>query len=136
MLINRGLLIVAYALSTLMGLMTTFFPVTAIIDVLTLHLTVGYGILILAGSIGALVSVVKPDYRLEIIFLWLIIAGYMCYDVALWGLFAERVGIIDGLAPPYGPALTVLVLVVLLFAKQMTLIKKNKQLVGQSNGLA
>ena len=135
MLLNRGQLIVVYVLSSLMGLLTTLFPVTAIVDIITLHFTVGYGLLILIGSIGALVEVIKPDYRLEIIFLWFIIAGYLCYDVALWGIFAERLGVRDGLAPPYGPAVTVLVLVMLLFAKQMTLIKKNKQLVGSAHGL-
>jgi len=136
MLINRGLLIVVYALSSLMGLMTTVFPVTAIVDIITLHFTVGYGLSIFAGSVGALIAVIKPDYRLEIVFLWFIVAGYLCYDVALWGLFFERVGVPDGLAPPYGPALGIAVLVSLLFAKQVTLIAKNRELVRNVNNNA
>jgi len=133
MLLNRKLLAIAYGVSIIMGLFTTLFPVTAIVDVITLHFTYLYGLLILIGSIGALIAVIKPDYRLEIVFLWLIIGGYLCYDVALWGLFAERIGIVDGLAPPYGPALGMAVLVLLLIAKQIALIRKNKELVGRTH---
>src|SRR6188768_1145155 len=100
MFMNRGLLAGVYSLTALLGLATMFFPSESIWGLVGLHITWLYGGLLLIGAVGALVSIILPNYKLEMTFLWFVAGGYLIYDIALWGLFAERIGIIDGLAPP------------------------------------
>lgn len=132
-MINRGFMIAAYSLCILLGLLTVLFPVTSIVNVLTLHFTYFYGLMILVGSAGALVGVARPNYRIETAFLWWVIGGFLCYDIALWGLFAERVGVVDGLAPPYGPALGMGILVILLGAQLLRLTKQSRKLIKDAD---
>jgi hypothetical protein len=129
MFLNRGMLIAAYSIAVLFGLCTVLFPVTAILTLIGLHWTYFYGLLILVGAVGSLIAVIRTNYKVEYIFLWLVTGGFLCYDIALWGLFADRLGVLDGLAPPYGPALAMAVLVLMLTGKLMKLAQGNRRLV-------
>ena len=128
-MLNRGLLAVVYSLTILLGLLTVVFPAASIGGVIGDPLTYAYGVLLILGAAGALVGIIIPNYKVELVFLWLVAGGYLCYDIALWGLFAERVGLADGLPPPYGPALAVGVLTAFLAAKILFLTRKNRALV-------
>ncbi len=135
-MMNRGLLAGVYSVSILLGLATLFFPSPSVEGAIGLTLAYTYGAFILVGAVGALVGVILPNYKVELIALWAVAGGYFIYDIALWTLFAERIGVRDGLPPPYGPALAVLVLSIFLCAKIALLVKKNHQLVKASdNGL-
>jgi len=136
-MLNRGVLAAVYSLTAVFGLLSVSFPSPSVWGLVGLHLVYLYGILLLVGGLAALVAVALPNYKLELIALWPVVGGFLMYDIALWGLFAERVGVIDGLAPPYGPALAVAILSLFLIAKILLLIKKNHQLVraADNNGL-
>ena len=128
-MLNRGLLSGVYSLSIILGLLTVLFPAPSIEGVIGLSLTYLYGGLILAGAIGALVGVIIKNYRIEMYWIWLVAGGFACYAIALWGLFAERIGVLDGLPPPYGPALAVTILSIFLLAKALFLLRKNNELI-------
>lgn len=136
MILNRGLLGVVYGLSAVFGLATLFFPAPSIEGVIGLAFSYTYGALILIGAVICLIAVLLPNFKIELTALWAMTGGFLIYDVALWSLFFERLGVPDGLPPPYGPALAVLVLVVFLAAKMLLLHKKSHSLVKVvDNGL-
>lgn len=132
-MMNRGLLAGVYSVSMLLGLLTVLFPAPSIEGVLGVALAYVYGAFILIGASIALVGVIIPNYKIEMGALWLVAGGYLIYDVALWGIFAERIGVQDGLPPPFGPALAVLVLSLFLIAKIALLWKKNRELLKAAN---
>lgn len=132
-MMNRGLLGGVYGVSMLLGLATVLFPAPSIEGVIGLTLAYVYGAFILIGATVAFIGIVLPNYKIELTALWVVAGGYLIYDVALWGLFAERIGDHDGLPPPYGPALAVLVLSIFLCAKIALLIKKNRQLLIEAD---
>lgn len=132
-MLNRGLLGGIYSLTVVLGLLTVLAPAPSIWGVVGLHITYLYGILLVAGAAFAIFAILKPDYKLELIALWPIVGGYALYDIALWGLFADRVGVVDGLPPPYGPALAVAVLTLFLIAKIVLLYRKNREFVKASD---
>lgn len=136
-MLNRGLLAAVYSITALFGLLSLLFPSPSVWGLVGLHLVYLYGILLLVFGLIALLAVLRPNYKVELIALWPIAGGFLMYDIALWGLFAERVGVLDGLPPPYGPALAVLILTLFLIAKILLLIWKNAQLVkaSESHGL-
>lgn len=128
-MLNRGILVAIYVLSALLGVMTLAFPAPSVEGAIGLVLTYAYGALILLGSIGAFVGVALPNYRTEMYWLWPLAGGYAAYAIALWSLFFERIGVVDGLPPPYGPAMAVTILSTFLLAKSLFLMKKNKELI-------
>lgn len=132
-MLHRGLLAPVYGITVLLGLLTVLAPAPSIWGVVGLHITYLYGILLFVGAIIALWSIIKPNYKLEMIALWPVVGGFALYDIALWGIFADRVGVLDGLPPPYGPALAVAVLTLFLIAKIVLLYKKNRELVRASD---
>lgn len=135
-MMNRGLLAGVYGVSILLGLLTVLWPSPSIEGIIGLSLAYVYGAFILVGAIIGLIAVTIPNYKIEIGALWVLAGGYLIYDVALWALFVERIGVHDGLPPPYGPALGILVLSIFLIAKIALLMKKSHQLVkAADNGL-
>lgn len=135
-MMNRGLLAGVYSVSILLGLATLLFPAPSIEGVIGLVFAYVYGAFILLGAIVALVGIILPNYKIEYAALWAVAGGYLIYDIALWGLFFQRIAVPDGLPPPYGPALAVLVLSIFLMAKIALLYKKNRQLVkAADNGI-
>lgn len=120
-------------ISLILGLLTVIWPAPSIEGVFGLHITYGYGILIIIGSIGVLWGLIRPNYRIELNFIWVLMCGYVVYDIGLWTLFAERVGVIDGMPPPYGPALAVAVLCAVLLSKGVNLYKAGSQLIKASD---
>lgn len=136
-MLHRGILAWVYSLTAVLGVGTIFFPSESIEGAIGAAFTYLYGILLLVGAVGALIAIARPNYRFELIFLWPIAGGYASYAVALWSLFSERIGVMDGLAPPYGPAIVATVLTLFLIAKILLLIRKNRELVKavENNGL-
>ena len=132
MIMGRGYLAGAYALSLLLGVLTVAFPAPAIEGAIGLVFTYVYGFLIMFGGLGCLVAVVIPNYRYEIVFLWGLIGGYATYAIALWSLFFDRLSDYE-LVPPYGPALVVTVLTIFLIAKLALLTKKSTRLLKATN---
>lgn len=133
MFMNRAVLAGVYSISMVLGVLTLILPPDSIINIVGLHITYFYGILLLAGGIGALIAIIRKNYRQETIWLWLVFGGYLFYDIALWGVFSDRVGVIDGLAPPFGPALGILALALFTFGKALSLQKRNRELIKASD---
>lgn len=132
-MLNRGILGGVYGLSILLGALTLLFPAPSIEGVLGLTLTYAYGVLIVVGGGIAAWGIIGPNYRTEMYGLWVLASGYIVYDIGLWALFAERIGVHDGLPPPYGPALAIAVLSLFLVAKVGFLYRKNSQLLKATN---
>lgn len=128
-MMNRGLLAGVYSICVALGFATLLFPAPSIEGAIGMPFTYFYGVLILAGAIGALVGVVLPNYRTEMYALWVMCAGFVSYDIALWSLFAERLDDSNSLPPPYGPALGIAALSLFLLTKAVFLYRRNAELI-------
>lgn len=135
-MLDRRILAAVYSLTVALGVLSLLFPAPAIEGAIGYTFTYIYGTLLLIGGLIALVAVILPNYKVEYAALWFVAGGYGIYATALWALFAERLHLVDGLPPPYGPAIALTVLTLFLIAKAWFLAKKNRQLIRASgNGM-
>lgn len=136
-MLNRPLLTAVYTLTLLFGLGSLFFPVPSIEGVFGVINTAIYAVLLIIGALGCLYGVIKPNYKVEYVFLWFVTGGYLLYDLALWALYIERLtsGITE-VPAAYGPPLVVLVLSLFLCAKILLLDKLNKHQISLAENTA
>ena len=135
-MLDRRILAAVYSLTVALGVLTLLFPAPSIEGVIGYAFAYIYGFLLVVGGLIALAAVILPNYKIEYVALWFVAGGYGVYAAALWGLFAERLGIVDGLPPPYGPAIALTVLTLFLIAKAWFLARKNRELIRASeNGM-
>lgn len=132
--LTRLLQIATYTLTILLGLLTLVFPVISIKYIIGLHFTYLYAVLLAVGASGVLYGLLKPNYKTEKNFLWVLIGGWAIYDIALWGTFVARiVHPIPLLAPSYGPAIAVIIIILFLIRKYIFLRGEEKQLIKDSD---
>lgn len=128
-MMNRGVLAAVYSLCIVLGIYVLVNPSLSVQGALGPILVPVYGALILLGGIAALLAIIKPNYKLEMIALWPLIGGFVTYDVALWAINIER-HITESTTPlAYGPPLGMAVLSLLLMGKAGFLSRKNKELI-------
>jgi len=132
MLLSRGLLIPAYFLSAVMGVFGLLYPAPSVASIIGNLFALLYALLIFVGACGSLFGVIAKKYRVEMVFLWFLAGGFLCYSIGLWGLYMERIVNPAESAAPYGPALVTAILSMFLFAKAFTLFRLNRRLINAS----
>lgn len=122
-----------YSLTAVLGVMTLFFPSPTIEGVLGVAMIYVYGSLLVVGSVGALIGIMRPNYMIEMNFLWGISTGYGVYAIALWSVGLERLLDTSIYPPPFGPAFAVTVLSILVTMRLLRLYRLNKELLRASD---
>ena len=125
---NRTLLALIYALVTVHGVLTLTFPSQPVQAVLGVGIVYVYGASFLVAGGAALISILKPNFKIEAIALWPLSGSYALYDVALWALLLDQVQTSETLPAVYGPAIAVAILSIYFLSKAIKLDVKTRRL--------
>ena len=101
-ILSRSFQILTYALTMVLGILTVLYPLPAIAGVIGISLTYLYGWMLGISGVLALYAVLRPNFKIEITFLFPVIAGWIVYDLSVWAVYVDRIYHPTDQAPPYG----------------------------------
>jgi hypothetical protein len=94
-----------------------------------------YGTSFLVAGAAALISVLKPNFKIEAIALWPLCGAYALYDVALWALLFDEITFGGPLPAVYGPALAIAIVSLFFLSEAIKLDVKTRRLTrGAADG--
>jgi hypothetical protein len=120
---------IVYIIGFAMGVATLVSPSEPVQSVIGVIFTILYGLIITTAAIGALYGIYRPNYRIEMTALFGLATGLAMYDIALIGIYVERVLSPETGIPSYGPPLIVAATTLLIIVKAHYLYVKNKELI-------
>lgn len=122
---KRWVVALVYVCGIVFGLTTFFFPPRSADTALGIVLTNVYAAFALGGAIGALIGIIKPNYRVEWTSVYFLAGGFASYAIALW---TSALAQADGNTVPGAVGMTALTL--LLVERAMYLAGENARLIG------